>query len=58
MVEEMLLLEFGFTPDIIIGDMDSVSDKALLMAKDVVVHAYANGKAPGLDRVRVHRHRT
>lgn len=46
------LLEFGFTPDIIIGDMDSVSDKALLMAKDVVVHAYANGKAPGLDRVR------
>lgn len=46
------LLEFGFTPDIIIGDMDSVSDDCLLKAKDVVVHAYTNGRAPGLERVK------
>lgn len=46
------LLEFGLTPDIIIGDMDSVSDKSLLMAKDVIVHAYTDGRAPGLERVK------
>lgn len=46
------LLEFGYTPDIVIGDMDSVSDKCLKMSKEIVVHAYTNGKAPGLDRVK------
>lgn len=46
------LLEFGYTPDIVIGDMDSVSDKCLLASKEIIVHAYANGKAPGLERVK------
>ncbi|WP_027417326.1 putative cytokinetic ring protein SteA [Aneurinibacillus terranovensis] len=45
------LLEFGLTPDIIIGDMDSVSDRALAAAKDIVVHAYPAGGAPGEQRV-------
>ena len=46
------LLEFGYIPDIIVGDMDSVSDKCLSISKEVIVHAYANGKAPGLERVK------
>jgi len=46
------LLEFGFTPDIIIGDMDSVSDDCLLRSKEIIVHAYSDGRAPGLDRVK------
>lgn len=46
------LLEFGYTPDIVIGDMDSISDKCLKEAKEIIVHAYSNGKAPGLDRVQ------
>jgi uncharacterized membrane-anchored protein len=46
------LLEYGYTPDIIIGDMDSVSDKALKSCKEIVVHAYPNGKAPGLERIK------
>lgn len=46
------LLEFGFKPDVIIGDMDSVSDKCLLESKDIIVHGYTNGKAPGLKRVQ------
>lgn len=46
------LLEYGYTPDMIIGDMDSVSDEALKICKDIVVHAYPNGKAPGLARVK------
>ena len=45
------LLEFGYKPDVIVGDMDSVTDEALKSAKEIVVHAYTNGKAPGLSRV-------
>ncbi|MEG0249933.1 MAG: putative cytokinetic ring protein SteA [Peptostreptococcus sp.] len=45
------LLESGYRPDVIVGDMDSVSDEALKSAKEIVVHAYTNGKAPGLKRV-------
>lgn len=46
------LLEFGFVPDIIIGDMDSVSDECLLRSREIIVHAYSDGRAPGLERVR------
>ncbi len=46
------LLEQGLRPDIVVGDMDSISDKCLMSAGEIVVHAYANGKAPGLDRVK------
>jgi uncharacterized membrane-anchored protein len=46
------LLEFHLQPDIIVGDMDSVSDQALQSGAEIVVHAYANGKAPGLERVK------
>ena len=45
------LLENGLRPHMIIGDMDSVSDKALQSGAEVIVHAYANGEAPGLTRV-------
>lgn len=46
------LLENGYRPDIIVGDMDSVSDQALLCGAEVVVHAYPDGRAPGLQRVK------
>jgi uncharacterized membrane-anchored protein len=46
------LLEVGYTPDVIVGDMDSVSDRALRCGAEVVVHAYADGRAPGLARVQ------
>ena len=42
------LLEEGFQPDIIIGDMDSVSSEALTSGAELIVHAYADGRAPGL----------
>ncbi|HEY8361417.1 MAG TPA: putative cytokinetic ring protein SteA [Tissierellaceae bacterium] len=45
------LLEFGYVPDIIIGDMDSVSDDCLMKSKEIIVHAYTDGRAPGLSRV-------
>ena len=46
------LLEAGLVPDLIVGDMDSVTDEALGCGAEVVVHAYADGRAPGLQRVQ------
>lgn len=46
------LVEHGLRPDVIVGDMDSVGDEALRRAGQIVVHAYADGRAPGLGRVR------
>ena len=46
------LLEAGYKPDVIVGDMDSVSDDSLRSGAELVVHAYADGKAPGAARLR------
>jgi uncharacterized membrane-anchored protein len=57
------LLELGYRPDVIIGDMDSVSERALSLAvpsrrrwfrrlpTELVVHAYPGGRAPGRERL-------
>lgn len=45
------LVEAGYTPDMIIGDMDSVTDDVLRCGAEVIVHAYPDGRAPGLERV-------
>ena len=45
------LIDFGLKPDMIIGDMDSVSTEALLSGAELVVHAYPGGLAPGLERL-------
>jgi uncharacterized membrane-anchored protein len=49
------LLEARLRPDIILGDMDSVSDTALRCGAELVVHGYARGDergAPGLERIQ------
>jgi uncharacterized membrane-anchored protein len=46
------LIEAGLKPDLIVGDMDAVSDTALTCGAEVVVHAYPDGRAPGLARVQ------
>ncbi|MBB5084266.1 putative membrane-anchored protein [Nonomuraea endophytica] len=45
------LLEAGYLPDVIVGDFDSVSTKALTCGAELIVHAYRDGRAPGLERV-------
>src|ERR1017187_1732962 len=45
------LLDVGYRPDLVVGDMDSVSDKGLTCGAELVVHAYPDGRAPGLARV-------
>ena len=47
-----LLLAEGLTPEVIIGDMDSVSDEALRCGAELVVHAYSDARAPGLARLQ------
>jgi len=45
------LRDFGYCPDIIIGDMDSISDGTLRCGAQLIVHAYPDGKAPGMERI-------
>ncbi len=45
------LVEAGLKPDLIVGDMDSVSDASLRSGAELVVHAYRDGRAPGLARL-------
>jgi uncharacterized membrane-anchored protein len=42
------ILRCGYTPHIIFGDMDSVSKAALHSGAQLIVHAYPDGRAPGL----------
>lgn len=41
------IVEAGFKPDMIVGDMDSASDTTLRCGAELVVHAYPDGRAPG-----------
>ena len=45
------ILEDGFCPDMIVGDMDSASDAGLRCGAELIVHAYPDGRAPGRDRL-------
>lgn len=54
------LMDAGYRPDLILGDMDSVSDETLRRAStprrgrtptEVVLHAYPDGSAPGRERL-------
>ena len=46
------LLEAGYKPDVIVGDMDSVSDDALRSGAELLVHGYRDGAAPGEERAQ------
>jgi uncharacterized membrane-anchored protein len=45
------LIQAGYKPDVIVGDMDSVSDEALESGAELIVHAYPDGNAPGRERI-------
>ncbi|HEY5977478.1 MAG TPA: putative cytokinetic ring protein SteA [Solirubrobacterales bacterium] len=45
-------IEQGLKPDVILGDMDSASDRALRCGAELIVHAYPDGRgAPGRERL-------
>jgi uncharacterized membrane-anchored protein len=41
------IIDEGFEPDMIVGDMDSAAIPTLHSGAELVVHAYSNGRAPG-----------
>jgi len=45
------LREERFEPDMIVGDMDSVTDEALTSGAELICHAYKDGRAPGKKRI-------
>ncbi|HEY8527192.1 MAG TPA: putative cytokinetic ring protein SteA [Acidimicrobiales bacterium] len=45
------LMEIGFTPDIIIGDFDSVTEETLRCGAQLVVHGFVDGRTPGAKRL-------
>jgi uncharacterized membrane-anchored protein len=47
-----LIAAAGWRPDVIVGDMDSASDRALASGAELLVHAYRDGSAPGAARLR------
>ena len=48
------VLQQGMKPDVILGDMDSATDKALGCGAELIVHAYPDGRAPGQDLSLIH----
>lgn len=47
-----IIVNCGFVPDILIGDMDSVSDIGIYKSRELVLHAYRDGYCPCLGRIR------
>jgi uncharacterized membrane-anchored protein len=45
------ILEEGFTPQVVLGDMDSATDAVLGCGAELLVHAYQDGRAPGEERL-------
>ena len=45
------LREAGYRPDVIVGDMDSVSEAALRSGAELLVQAYQDGRSPGAERL-------
>jgi uncharacterized membrane-anchored protein len=45
------IIDAGHKPDMIVGDMDSATDRALKCGAELIVHAYRDGRAPGKQRL-------
>jgi uncharacterized membrane-anchored protein len=43
--------EAGHRPDMILGDMDSATDRTLCCGAELIVHGYRDGRAPGRQRL-------
>ncbi len=46
-----LIVNCGYIPDVLIGDMDSVSDIGIYKSREIILHAYEDGYCPCLSRL-------
>lgn len=46
------LIKWGIEPNIIVGDMDSVSESSLRSGARLIAHSYKNGTSPGMVRLK------
>jgi uncharacterized membrane-anchored protein len=46
------ILREGMKPDVILGDMDSAREETLGCGAELIVHAYPDGSAPGVERLQ------
>jgi uncharacterized membrane-anchored protein len=46
------LVEAGLRPDLIVGDLDAVSDATLRCGAELVLQAHPDGRTPGAERLR------
>lgn len=46
-----LIVSCGYIPDVLIGDMDSVSDIGIYKSREIILHAYEDGYCPCLRRI-------
>jgi uncharacterized membrane-anchored protein len=47
-----VLLESGYRPALVVGDLESLSDEALRCGAEIVVRTDPDGRAPGLERIQ------
>lgn len=45
------IVSCGYIPDIVLGDMDSVSDIGIYKSREIILHAYEDGHCPCLGRI-------
>jgi uncharacterized membrane-anchored protein len=45
------IISCGMTPDILIGDMDSISDVGIFRSREIILHTYMDGRCPCLSRI-------
>lgn len=46
-----IAIKNGIIPDVIIGDMDSISKSTIDASDNFIIHRYLNGQCPGLKRI-------
>lgn len=44
-------INYGIFPDVVIGDMDSISKNAVKMCSNFIVHCYKDGRCPGKNKI-------
>lgn len=50
-----IAFKYKFLPDVVVGDMDSISRNAVSLCNSFILHCYLNGFCSGLERIPVNK---